>query len=706
MLLKVIKDPKKVLCILILFTVIFSLFAMFIDTNKIYATSNRYTYDGNNIDTNLYPGFKEKIDNIKSAHPNWNIVIMETGLDWNQVLVAESSFTGSSPYSLIQGKSGAWVCSSCGTKAYDNGSWYHASEAAISYYMDPRNWMEPNSSTILQFLQIGWVETTDENIYNAIKGTFLDKDDQGMENAKAINRASKENNANPFYVVARIIQEQGINGGATYKMSSDDKFYYNIFNIGASGNGSSQIIANALAKAKANDWDSLEKSISGGIKVLFSDYINQKQDTIYLNKFDVESYKGLYHQYMQNIEAPKSESTLMYNKIKDSGILNQALTFVIPVFLNMPQKNSASPDTMSELGPINIRVKAGHSDIIVRESRSTSSKQVTTLKDSSINVLSVERFGDGWHKIILENGTEGYVYFNSNYLEEVNDVTNCDEGVIINGDGAELKAGPKSNQKTITNIANGQSLTRIDNSGRYTFDGKVWDRVKLSDGKQGFVMRDYLQLETEASNVFTIRAEGGLYLRSEPNGTAIRLLADGSKVTRTEIGNSLVNGYYWDKVTTSSGAVGYVARSYLRDKDGNVPSGVQTDILTNVKKDDDKSKVLVEPDVTAETLKEKYSNAKITKPDGTEVSSGVIGTGYKIEVNSKSYTVIKMGDSSGDGKINSADLLKIQKHLLKVNDITNTPYFEASDVTGDGKINSADLLKIQKYLLNVSDIKI
>ena len=88
-----------------------------------------------------------------------------------------------------------------------------------------------------------------------------------------------------------------------------------------------------------------------------------------------------------------------------------------------------------------------------------------------------------------------------------------------------------------------------------------------------------------------------------------------------------------------------------------------------MKKDDDKSKVLVEPDVTAETLKEKYSNAKITKPDGTEVSSGVIGTGYKIEVNSKSYTVIKMGDSSGDGKINSADLLKIQKHLLNVSDI-------------------------------------
>ncbi len=706
MLLKVIKNQKKVLCILVLFTMIFSMLGIFINVNETYADSNRYTYNGSNLDTNLYPGFKEKIDNIKKVHPNWNIVIMETGLDWNQVLVAESSFTGSSPYSLIQGKSGAWICSTCGSKSYDNGSWYHASESAISYYMDARNWMDPNSSTILQFLQIGWVETSDENIYNAIKGTFLDRDNQGMENAKAIIRASRENNANPFYVVARIIQEQGVNGGATYKMNSDGVDYYNLFNIGASGNGTAQIVANALAKAKANGWDTIEKSISGGIKVLFSDYINQKQDTIYLNKFDVESYKGLYHQYMQNIEAPKSEATLMYNKIKDSGILNQSLTFVIPVFLNMPAKTSASPDTMSELGPINIRVKSGHSDIIVREARTTSSKQIATLKDNSVNVLSVERYGDGWHKIILENGTEGYVYFNSNYLEEVNDVTNCDESIIISGNGVELKAGPKANQKTITNLANGQAITRIDNSGRYTFDGKVWDRVKLSDGKQGFVMRDYIQLEANASNVFTIRAEGGLYLRSEPNGTAIRLLADGSKVTRTEIGTSIVNGYYWDKVTTSSGAVGYVARAYLRDKNGNVPSGVETQKLTNVKKEDDKSQIVVEPDVTAENLKEKYTNASITKSDGTAVTSGAIGTGYKVQIENKTYTVIKMGDSSGDGKINSADLLKIQKHLLKVKDITNTPYFLSSDVTGDGKINSADLLKIQKYLLKVTDIKI
>ena len=707
MLLKVKNNHIKLVSVMILFTMLFSILGIFINTNKVEATSNRYTYNGSNLNTSLYPGYKEKIDAIKKAHPNWNIVIMETGLDWNQVIVAESAFTGSSPYSLIQGKSGAWVCSSCGTKSYDNGSWYHASEAAIGYYLDPRNWMDPNSATILQFLQIGWVEATDDAIYNAIKGTFLDKDNQGMENAKAINKASKENNANPFYVVARIIQEQGVGGGATYKMSADGKYYYNLFNIGASGNGTAQIVANALAKAKANGWDTIEKSISGGIKVLFSDYINQKQDTIYLNKFDVESYNGLYHQYMQNIEAPKSESTLMYNKIKDSGILNHSLTFVIPVFLNMPQKICASPDAMSELGPINIRVRAGHSEIVVRDGRSTSSKQIATIKDNTVNVLSVERFGDGWHKIVLENGTEGYVFFNSSYLEEVNDVTNCSESVIVSGTGIELKAGPKQNQKTITNLANGQILTRIDNSGRYNFGGRIWDRVKLSDGKQGFVARDNLQLEQDSNNVFTIRAEGGLRLRSEPNGTEIRMLPDGSKVTRIEVGNTLINGYYWDKVTTASGATGYVARAYLRDKNGNVPSGLVLEKAEEVEKDDSKKEILAEPDVTVEILKEKYKDAKVTKPDGTVVTEGAVGTGYKVTIGNETYTAVKMGDCNGDGKVDILDMALIKRDLTNKQKLKDV-YKSAAKISNSEKteIDIIDMALIKRFLTKTQPIKL
>lgn len=710
MLKKVKINCNRLISILLILTIVFSLLFM-INNKKVLADSYRYTYDGNNLDTNKYPGYKDKLDSIKSAHPNWNIKIMETGLDWNQVIIAEKSFVSSnSPYSLIQGKYGAWICSECGMKGYDNGSWYHASEAAIKYYMDPRNWLDPNSSSILQFMQIGEaVDASDEAIYSAIKGSFLDRDGKGMENAAAINRASRQNNANQFYVVARILQEQGTNGGGTWRMKDGDTYYYNLFNIGATGSGSSNIIANALATAKRNGWDSVEKSISGGIKTLFSDYINQKQDTIYLNKFDVESYKGLYHQYMQNIEAPKNESAIMYGKIKDTGILNQALTLVIPVFYNMPDKISVSPATLAETQPVNIRVKAGHSDINVRESRSTSSKIITTIKDSSVVVLSVERYGDGWHKIVLENGTVGYVLFNSSYFEEINDITNCQEKVISTGTDVNLRAGPGTSHLSLTTIAYGQEMTRIDNSGRYNIDGKIWDRVKLSDGRQGFIAREYLKLVSEVDNVFTVRAEGGLFLRTSPTGNNIRLLPDGSTVTRTEIGTELIaanNGtkYYWDKVTTPDGAVGYVARAYLRDKNGNVPSGVENnpseeqpskpdETLTeiNVKKDDSKKIIYVEPNVNENILKSKFgNNIIITKKDGSQIENGTIGTGYIVKIDNDSFSISKLGDTNGDGKISITDSYIVKLAMNGEHTFENDAYKNAADVNGDGKISITD----------------
>ena len=181
--------------------------------------------------------------------------------------------------------------------------------------MDPRNWLV-DSPYLFQFLQTNYDETTDAGVYSALNGTFL----YSWENASLINRVCREADANPYFIIARIIQEQGNKGGATYRMQdTDGTIYYNLFNIGAGGNGD-EVYQNALKKAKEMGWISIELCIRGGIRFLLSSYIAYKQNTIYLNKFDVEPYNGLYtKQYMQNIEAPKSEGTSMYNKMKQAN---------------------------------------------------------------------------------------------------------------------------------------------------------------------------------------------------------------------------------------------------------------------------------------------------------------------------------------------------------------------------------------------------
>lgn len=698
----------KIVAILVVLILIFGLiFSIFFRNNVEAAESYRYTYNSSNFNSNTYPGFKEKIDALKKAHPNWTFTIMETGLDWEQAITAESAGHWGSPLNLIQGKSDAWICSVCGNKAYDNGSWYHASEMAIRYYMDARNWLNDNEY-LFQFLQIDYMESSNDQIYNALANTFLHNKDY----ASQINEACRESNVNPYYIIARLIQEQGPGGGATWKMTdSDGTVYYNLFNIGASGNGYNEILANALATAKARGWTSVKASIKGGVSVL-TDYIKRKQNTQYLNKFDVEPYKGTYaYQYMQNIEAPKNEASKMYSAMKNANLLNQNLNFIIPVFTNMSGSGAETPDGVGEIYPKNIRVKEGHSDVILRSSASTNSSIVYTIKNSSEILLSVERFNNGWHKVVLIDGRWGYLKFNTEYLEEVPDVTNCSELKIINSDGVPMYVGPGNSQTQIKTLSYGQQVTRIDNSGRYTFGGTTWDRIVLADGRQGFVENKYLANEI-SGKVFTVSGDQ-VTLRSSPgisDTNKIRLLAKGVRVIRTgayaENGeDKQVDGYYWDYVTTADGAKGYIARDYLIDSNGNVPGKFNDNSKKTEIKD---GYIYAIPITTVEHLKNEVKNVtSIKNKNGETITSGNIGTGSKVVADGKEYTVIKLGDVNGDGEIDIIDLALMKREIVGSQKLDGI-YKIAGNISEREtlEIDIIDLALLKRQILGTQSIKI
>ena len=669
------------------------------------AESYRYTYNGGNLDTNKYPGFKEKLDILKKNHPNWTFTIMETGLDFNQVITAEYTGHWDKPKNLIQSASGSWVCSICGDHPYDNGSWRCASEMTIRYYMDSRNWLSDNQY-FFQFLQLDYMQATDDQIYNSLANTFL----YNRDYAKQINEACKESNVNPFYVVARLIQEQGSGGGDTWKMQSGGVTYYNLFNIGATGNTKEDIWNNALAKAKEQGWTSVKASIKGGINTL-AGYISARQNTLYLNKFDVEQYDGTYwRQYMQNIEAPKNEASKMYTFMKNAGLLDQKLNFIIPVYENMPSSASQSPDGVGEIYPKNIRVKPGHSDVVLRSSASTSGSVVYIIPDSSVVLLSVERFSNGWHKVVLTDGRYGYLKFDTSYLEEIDDLTNCNETKIIASDGVPMYVGPGASQTLLTTLSMGQSVTRIDNTGRYTFDGTTWDRIKLSDGRQGFVERKDL-VDANSSDILTIKADGGLFLRSEPSmseSNKIRLLSNESKVTR--IGTYMVNGketmkdnHYWDYVISADGAKGYVARDYLRDSNGNVP-GSYLDTLQKTEIKD--SKILAIPVTTVENIKQEIKNVTSVKDkNGKEITTGLIGTGAKITANGKEYTVVKLGDVDGTGEVDIIDMALVKRDIIGTQKLAGF-YRVAAKVASEPEqeVDIIDMALIKRQILGTQMI--
>lgn len=692
--LKIIR--KKVAIIIILFIIIFTAIGgvrTFMPSVEA-GNATRANYTG--LDEAKYPGYNALIQKLKAEHPNWNFTILYTKLDWNQVIKSENTGHHSSPRNLISAnKTGEWICSICGTKRYDNGSWCCASEKTIEYFMDPRNIL--NSMDIFQLEEVKYNEKihTLEGVKKMTNGTFLEGDSIGQ----AILTACRNSNVSPYYVVARIKQEQGSKGSTTGKgMESEGKLYYNVFNVGASGNGSAQIIANALATAKEKGWDTLEKSIIGGIDFLKTKYINRGQNTLYLNKFDVDdSDNTLYsHQYMQNIQASQSEAVTVYNIYNQTGKLNESFNFIIPVYENMPTTISAKPND-SEIYPINVKTNDG--PINVRQGPSTSTTIIGKVQKGTV-ILSIERNAtqEGWSKVVLADGTIGYMA--SRYLEIVDDVTNCNEKVVLTDTGVRLRNGPgTSDTSVITTLAKGQIVTRIDKN-RYEKDGLTWDRVVLADGRQGFVASKYLSLQ-EQQDIVTIIAHDGLRLRSGPgtNYTSIRLLANGLVVTRLEKAQTQSGGYYWDKIITPDGVIGYVARQYLAE---NKPAEPQN----NYKKDDNARQVVMEPKTTLKDIKAKESITKAVNKDGVALQDNdLVGTGAKLTIGGKEYTAVKLGDVNGDGQVLATDALAVLKHSTNASNLKDV-YLKAADTNKDGQVLAADALKILKVSTGADNLTI
>ena len=705
---------KKILASILIMIIVFVGINMILINSSVLADSHRFDYNGE-LNEGKYPGFKAKLDAIKRERPGWKIRIMETGLDWNEVIRREGDGVGRSPRSLVQGKYGEWIVSN---QTYDNGSWRAASDKAISYVMDPRNWLNPNNSSILQFMQLSYFEVSDENVKVALKDTFFDN----MDNARIINNVSRDYNINVFFVVARIIQEQGYKGSATWKMDSDGKSYYNPFNINASGNGVSEIIKNALQRAKDKGWDTFEKGLRGGIEKIGTDYINEKQDTLYLQKFDVESKGTLYsHQYMQNIDAPRTEASILKSKMdKINGVLDNNVVLLIPVYNNMPATPAAEPNGNIDIGPINIQLKNNHTDWNVRESASISSKSVAKVANSSTIVLSIMRTNDGWHRVVLVDGTFGYIKFENDVWEQVNDVKNTNEAMIVKGDDVALRAGPGTNEPVIMRLSKNSILTRVDNTGRYNINGYIWDRVELPNGKKGFVARNFLEDTKKANNIYRVKVNDYLIMRDASNGQDIRHLGDGVLVTVLERANEKVNGYFRDKIITAEGAVGYVARDYLVNVNGeekeepkNKPEpqpivqpapqpekkpenvNVNSKLIDN--KNDEKKIIRVSPEARADDLKKKYSNVK-------DISNNDLGTGTTVKIDNKEYKIIKIGDVNGDGETDEIDAILILRKsidIIQFNNIQN----EAADVDKDGNSDEIDAIRILRYTIGLNEIK-
>lgn len=313
----------------------------------------------NNVDQNymeqlMRAGFPESyaipLANLHAQHPSWVFQPVVTGLNWNTVIEKESVLgvnmvPSSANDSWKSTASGAYNWANNKWTVLDGNSWVGASPALISYYMDPRNFL--NETYIFQFETLQYEAYQNEaDVSRLLAGTFMSgalRDDSSKTYAATFVEAGRGANVNPMHLAARCRQEQG--AGTSPLISgtyAGFEGYYNYFNIGAYGTPTSVLYQRGLSTAKEKGWNSVYKSITGGATHLADKYINLGQNTLYFQKFNVtNSYSGLFqHQYMANVQAAESEGRNMGNAYNDK---NEAFVFRIPVYTSMPENACSLP---------------------------------------------------------------------------------------------------------------------------------------------------------------------------------------------------------------------------------------------------------------------------------------------------------------------------------------------------------------------------
>lgn len=331
----------------------------FVHGNYVDVENPSYEPDGNfenYLNAQGFPeSYKPGLRMLHAKYPNWVFVADQLDYEWTEVIQNESlvgrnlvwydsisSWKSLAPGSYDRDK-GTW-------NSFDGTSWVSASEELISYSMDPRNFLDEKTIFMFELLSFDAGIHKEENVESLLTGTFMGNAEAvtGKTYARTFMEAAAQSGVSPYHLASRVIQEvgtSGTTGGVTgnYRPATGNVYtgLYNFYNIGAYAHDGRGAVENGLIYASKTDfetlrpWNTRYKAIVGGAAFIGSGYINIGQDTLYYEKFDLIGTPYT-HQYMANVQAPKSEAVKMSNAYSDTMKKTIPLVFKIPVYKNMP----------------------------------------------------------------------------------------------------------------------------------------------------------------------------------------------------------------------------------------------------------------------------------------------------------------------------------------------------------------------------------
>ena len=714
---------------------------------------------------NFPESYKPYLLELQKKHPNWHFTALYTNLDWKYVIDNENKFGKNL---VPKSYSDSWKNTTPGEYNIEvDAGWVDCSRQAVEYTMDPRNFL--NEVRIFQFEGLSFDEKTNniDGIEKILYGTeFYNRivdyvDGTGntittqSKYSDLILEAGKTSKVSSFHLASRIKQEVGpfLSHSSISGTVAGFEGLYNFYNIGATSSSEPMgAIKNGLQYAKdgkgANEqtkdkylipWNNKSRAITGGGIFIGSSYINIGQDTIYLQKFHVTSNNGgelFWHQYMTNVLAPYSESKLIHTGYKNSGMLEDSISFIIPVYNNMPEIPVQSPNIKeSDYTSDNTKVYADvTSTLNIRTGPSTSYEILTSIDRTVVmtRLAKGKQSGELWDKVQLPNGIIGYAF--QSYLKEVPELqiekinVSIDDPIIKKGETKKITVEilpEEAKEQEIEYISSNKNVATVDSLGNIlgikSGNAVITVKAKENNVSANLSIQVYTPITDMQLNVENLNLQIGdafiikpTILPTDASNQNIKYQSENSNIA--QIDNA-------GKITAIEEGT---TKIIVQTEDGNITKEIQITVVPKIQEGEitfDEN-LKVEQDIISGWNLENLNVSKIKEQINTIYTIEIynhaeekltdeqrVGTGSKIRLVDENgiikmeYKILIYGDLSGDGKINSMDLLVLQRHILEIQKLEGI-FMKAGNINKNGKNpSSLDSLIIQRHILEIKEIE-
>lgn len=493
--------------------------------------------------------YQNALKKLKELHPNWNFDAYYTGLDWDTVVLNEKVCKRNR---VLKSSDESWKCS-CGNVA---SGYACASEKIISYYLDPRNFL--NEVNIFQFLEISYNERIHnvDGVKKAVKNTFL-------------------------------------NGNVTYKNGNGEKQNYKIENE----------IIKITPNTKLTDID---KNAKGELKTGAKVTVNGKEYTAIVMG-DINGDGKVNSADALEILKYSAELINLNNNAIEAGKINGKVNALSALSV---LKYSAGVEDISFSSSDGKEYTKSYAEIILEAAKesnmspySIASKIIQEVGTKGSNSVSGTYKGyEGYYNFYnlgaYDTGNaivNGLMYakdkgWNNQYTaiiegakELANSYTNAGQNTAYfykwDVVGTRILKAGETQTVSSSNMFWHQYMTNVqDPTSQSKSLFNTYGNNKLLDESLNFIIPVYNNmpnsntmpsgLTTDDGDLYYVNCTDGLAVREKPttSSTALTRLYKNTVVVVLEREFTEANGYKWDKVKLANGIEGYVASKWLTFK--------------------------------------------------------------------------------------------------------------------------------------------